>query len=113
VAELAKARSDCVVSIASLEAKIKSAKAHAMDVAAAGERRLNDFEAELLRDLVGLQRLYIHNVQVIRGLCSPMPKDDPSATDYIHWLSTEVAGLLEMFAGVNEIFFPPRSKVLW
>jgi hypothetical protein len=105
VAELAKARSDYAMSIASLEAKIKSAKAHTMDVAAVGERRLNDFEAELLRDLAGLQRLYIHNVQVIRGLCSPMPKDDPSAADYIHWLSTEVAGLPEMFVGVNENFF--------
>jgi hypothetical protein len=68
--------------------------------------------AELVRDLAGLQKLYIRNVQVIRGLCSPMPEVDPSAADYICWLSTEVAGLPKMFAGVNENFVSPQSKVV-
>jgi hypothetical protein len=48
--------------------------------------------------LSGLWELYIRNIQFIRGLCSPMPEVDPSAVDYIHWLYTEVSGLLEMFA---------------
>jgi hypothetical protein len=103
-ARLVKARSDSATSIASLEAKMKSAEAHTVDVAAAGEKWLNDFEAELVRDLAGLQRLYICNVQVIRGLCSPMPEADPSTADYIRWLSMEVADLPEMFVGVNKNF---------
>jgi hypothetical protein len=37
-------------------------------------------------------------------LCSPMPESEPSTMDYIHWLSVEVASLLEVFVGVNENF---------
>jgi hypothetical protein len=65
---------------------------------------LNDFEAELMGDLAELQKLYIHNVQSIGGLCSPMPKVDPSAKGYIRWISAKVAGIPEMFASVNENF---------
>jgi hypothetical protein len=32
-----------------------------------------------------------------------MPEGEPLVTDYIHWLSTEVTGLPEVFAGANEI----------
>jgi hypothetical protein len=103
-AGLAKARSDSAAGIASLEINVMSIKAHIVDSTAAGEKRLNDFEAELVRDLAGLRRLYIHNIQVIRGLCSLMFEADPSAADYIHWLSMEVVGLPEMFADVNENF---------
>jgi hypothetical protein len=100
--ELKKASSDSIVSIAALEAKVKSAEAHNAEVATASDKRLSDFEAELIRDLVGLQKLYIRNVQSIGGLSSPMPKGYPSGTGYNRWLSTEVAGLPEMFASVNK-----------
>jgi hypothetical protein len=53
-ARLAKVRSDFATTIASLEAKIKSVEAHVVDMAAAGKNRLSDFEAELVKDLVGL-----------------------------------------------------------
>jgi hypothetical protein len=101
---LAKSCSDSTASIASLETKVKFAKAHTVDVATTGEKRLNDFKAKLVRDLARLRRLYIHSVQVIGGLCLPMLEAKPSAMDHIRWLSTEVAGLPEMFAYVNENF---------
>jgi hypothetical protein len=91
--ELKKTCSDSTVSIAALKAKVKSAEAHNAEVAATGDKRLSDFEAELIRDLVGLRKLYIHNVQSIGGLCSPMPMGDPSVVNKIYWLSTEVGGL--------------------
>jgi hypothetical protein len=52
--ELKKARSDSVVSIAALEAKVKSVEAHNVEVAAASDKQLSDFEAWLIRDLAGL-----------------------------------------------------------
>jgi hypothetical protein len=79
--ELKKARSDSVVSIA------------------ASDMRLSDFEAELIRDLAGLQKLYTHNIR-----STPMSEGDPSVVDYIRWLSMEVGGLPEMFASVNKNF---------
>jgi hypothetical protein len=103
-ARLAKVRSDFATTIASLEAKIKSVEAHVVDMAAAGKNRLSDFEAELVKDLVGLQKLYVHNIQGIKGLCSLVPEVGSSAADYIRWLFMEVAGLPEIFAGVNENF---------
>jgi hypothetical protein len=45
--------SDSAVSIASLEAKIMSVEAHVLDMAAAVEKRLSDFEAELVKNLAG------------------------------------------------------------
>jgi hypothetical protein len=33
-----------------------------------------------------------------------MPDVDPSAVNYIHWLSTEVSSLLKIFASVNKNF---------
>jgi uncharacterized protein with HEPN domain len=65
---------------------------------------LNNLEAELVRDFAGLQRLYIRNIQVIGGLCSTMYEVVPSGADNIHWISTEMAGLREMFTSVNENF---------
>jgi hypothetical protein len=62
---------------------------------------LINFEAELMKGPMELQELYIHNIHSIGGLCSPMPEGDPSAADYIHWLSVEVADLLKVFAGMN------------
>jgi hypothetical protein len=103
-ARLAKVRSDSIVSIASLEAKIKSIEAHAMDVAATDEKCLVDFKANLVKDLAGLWKLYVRNVQGIRGICSLMSEVGSLAVDYIRRLSTEVAGLPEIFAGVNKNF---------
>jgi chromosome segregation ATPase len=51
--ELAKVRSSAAESIAVLEARIKSAEAHNMDVAAASEKRLKDFESEFIKVLQG------------------------------------------------------------
>jgi hypothetical protein len=99
-----KVRSDSAMRIAALEAMVNSMKAHNKKVAAASNNCLSDFETELTRDLAGLQKLYVCNVQSIGGLCSPMPEGDLSALDYIRWLSAEVAGLPKMLAGVNENF---------
>jgi hypothetical protein len=33
-----------------------------------------------------------------------MPEGEPSAMDYLRWLSTEISGLPDMFGGVNENF---------
>jgi hypothetical protein len=101
---IAKVHSDSVVSIASLEGEIKSVEAHVVDVAAASKKCLSDFEAELVKDLAGLWKLYVRNVQGIGGLCSPVPEVGSLAAYYIRWLSKEVAGLQEMFAGVNKNF---------
>jgi hypothetical protein len=109
-AKLAKVCSNSATNIASIQAKIKSTKAHTVEVDAANEKCLGDFEAELVRVLAGLRKLYNHNIQSIKGLCSPMPEVDSLATDYIRWLSTEVAGLPEMFAGVNENFISAVVK---
>jgi hypothetical protein len=103
-AELRKVCSDTTVSIAALEAKVKSAETYSAEVAAASNKRSSDFETELTRDLAGLRKLYVHNVQSLGRLCSLVPEGDLSAADYIRWLSTEVAGFSEMFAGVNENF---------
>jgi hypothetical protein len=75
-----------------------------VDVAAAGEKWLSNFEVELVIDLAGLRKLYVCNVQGIRGLCSSVPEVGSSAMDYIRWLSTEVAGVPKMFVGVNDNF---------
>jgi hypothetical protein len=50
-AELAEERSGAGKQIADLEAKIKFAKTHSADVAAAGEKSLQDFKDELVHDL--------------------------------------------------------------
>jgi hypothetical protein len=48
--------------------------------------------------------LYPGNIQTIEGLCSQMATEEPSAGDYLRWLSEEVSGLPNMFNGVNENF---------
>jgi hypothetical protein len=101
---LEKVRVDAAENIAALEAKLKSAEVHSVDVAADGEKRLKGFERELVNGLEKLHALYVHNVQSIGGLCSPMAEGEPSATDYLRWLSIELTSLLQMFADVNENF---------
>jgi hypothetical protein len=76
-------RVDAKKKVADLEARVKSIEAHSVDVNAAGEERLRDFEDGLVRDLVELRALYMRNTQTIRGLCSPMPEGEPSAVDYL------------------------------
>jgi hypothetical protein len=46
--ELARVHSDAEKSAADLDSRIRSAGAHSIDVAAAGEKRLRDFEGELV-----------------------------------------------------------------
>jgi hypothetical protein len=48
--------------------------------------------------------LYVRNVQSIGGLCLQMHVGEPSAEDYLHWLSVEITGIPDMFNGVNENF---------
>jgi hypothetical protein len=70
-----------------LEARIKFAEAHTIEVAAAGEKHFCNFEKELLKHLAEMHVLYERNVQGIRGLCSLKPKGEPSVADYIRWLT--------------------------
>jgi hypothetical protein len=103
-AKLAEAHSDAQKKVADLEARVRVVEAHSVDVAATDEKRLKDFEGELIQDLAELRTLYVRNAQTIRGLCSSMPEGEPSAVDYLHWLSTKISSLPDMFGGVNENF---------
>jgi hypothetical protein len=102
--ELARVGSDAEKNIADLEARLKSAEAHSVDVAAAGEKWLWGFEDELVKDLSELHTLHVRNTQSIGGLCSLLPEGKISAAVYLCWLSVEMSGLPDMFAGVNENF---------
>jgi hypothetical protein len=86
--ELAGVRSEAKKKIMDLEARAKSVEVHNVDVATSSEERLRDFEDGLVRDLVELRVLYVRNMQTIGGLCSLMHEGEPSAADYLHWLST-------------------------
>jgi hypothetical protein len=79
--ELVEARASITKDVAALEMRIKSTRAHALDVAAGGEKRLADFEKELIKDLADMCVLYEHNVQSVRGLRSLMPEDEPLVTN--------------------------------
>jgi hypothetical protein len=87
-----------------LEDELKKARSDSVMSIAASDMLLSDFEAELIRDLAGLQKLYTRNIRSIGDLCSPMSEGNPSVADYIRWLSMEVGGLPEMFASVNKNF---------
>jgi hypothetical protein len=76
-------RSGAKKQIVDLEAKVKSAKAHSTDVAAADEKHLKDFEDDPVRDMAELHTLYVRNAQDIGGLCSPVPEGEPSAAYYL------------------------------
>jgi hypothetical protein len=45
--------------------------------------------------------LYICNINRIEGLCSLIHEGEPSAMDYIRWLSVKVTGLPKMFPNIN------------
>jgi hypothetical protein len=57
-AELAEARSDAEKRVVILEAKVRSVKAHIIDVASAGEKCLREFEGGLVQKLGELHGLY-------------------------------------------------------
>jgi hypothetical protein len=101
-AELLEARSDTQKRIDDLGARVRSAEAHSIDVAADDEKRLRDFEDGLVQKMEELRGLYAGNVRTIGGLCSPVLAEEPSAGDYLRWLSEEISGLPDMFIGVNE-----------
>jgi hypothetical protein len=102
--EPSQVRSNAKMSVSDLETRIKSAKGHCMDAATAREKWLRVFEDELVGDLAEQHALYVCNTQSFGGMCSSTPKGEPSAMDYLHWLSAEVSCLPDMFAGVNENF---------
>jgi hypothetical protein len=91
-------------SVATLEVKVVFIEAHVMDEAAAGEKHFVDFKMELIMDLADLCVTCEHNIQSIGGLYSPIFEGEPSITDYIRWLSAELACLPKVFAGVNDNF---------
>jgi hypothetical protein len=103
-AEFAEVHSNAEKRTINLESKVKSAKAHSVEVAATDEKWLRDFEGGLVRDLEELRELYVCNAQTIGGLCSLMPEGEPLAIDYPHWLSAEISSLPDMFGGVNDNF---------
>jgi hypothetical protein len=78
-----------------LKARVVSVEARTVDDAAVAEKRLGDFEA----DLAYLRESYEHNIQRFLLRCL---NDDPSAGDYLRWLSAEVSSLSEVFSDVNE-----------
>jgi hypothetical protein len=100
--DLKKANADSTARISALEATVKSVEARSVAVAATSNKRLSHFEAELMKDLTELREFSY--IRCIGGLCSLMPEGDPSAMDYIRWLSVEVADHPKVFAGVNENF---------
>jgi hypothetical protein len=103
-AELVEVRSDAKKQIVDLEVKVEFVEAHSVDVPAADERCLKDFEDELIHDLAERLALYVRNSQATGGICSPMPEGEPSAVDYLRWFSTMISSLPDMFGGVNAKF---------
>jgi hypothetical protein len=100
--DLKKANADSTARISALEATVKSVEARSVAVAATSNKRLSHFEAELVKDLTELREFSY--IRCIGGLCSLMPEGDPSATDYICWLSVEVVDHPKVFVGMNENF---------
>jgi hypothetical protein len=48
--------------------------------------------------------MYAQKIRSISGLCLAVLAEEPSAEDYLNWLSEEVSGLLDVFSSVNENF---------
>jgi hypothetical protein len=100
-ADLAEVHSDAEKRVVILEAKVRSIEAHNIDVVSTGKKRLREFEGGLVQKLEELHGLYSSNVQIIGGLCSPMPAEEPSIEDYLCWLSDKISGLPNVFSSVN------------
>jgi hypothetical protein len=71
-------RSDAKKKVADLEMRVKSIKAHSIDIAAAGEEHLRDVEDELICDLAELHALYVRNTSL--GV-----HQDIWSTGYVWW----------------------------
>jgi hypothetical protein len=102
--ELAQAHSDPKNHVSDLESRVRFAKARGVEIAAEGEKKLVDFRSMLVERLERLHEMYADKVQSIGGLCSVMSAEEPSVEDYLNWLSEEMAGLPDMFSGMNENF---------
>jgi hypothetical protein len=70
--------------IANLEAKVKSAKAHSIEIVTKDDNNLRDFKSGLVRKLEGLRKMYADKVWTIGGLCSPMSMVEPSVEVYLN-----------------------------
>jgi hypothetical protein len=103
-AKMVQIRSNANNSIADLEAKVKFAETHGVEIVAEGNRKLKDFESGLVRKLEGLREMNANKVCTIGGLCSPMLVEEPSVKDYVNWFSEEVTSLPDMLCGMNENF---------
>jgi hypothetical protein len=71
-----------------------------VDNAAIAEKRLIEFDAELIEDLANLREVYKRHIECIGDLCSPVSEGDPSVGDYLRWFAMEDASLPEVFSGV-------------
>jgi hypothetical protein len=104
VAKLSKTRSNAWRRIEDLEARVKSAEACSVDIAAEGEKCLRDIEGDLVWELEKLHGLDVDNVWTIGALCLSALTEEPSTGDYLRWLSEEISCLPNMFSGSNENF---------
>jgi hypothetical protein len=103
-AAMARIRSDAGKCISDHEVKVKFTETHSVEIAAEGNKILKDFENELVQKLGGLCEMYADKVQTIGGLYSPMSVEEPLVKDYLDCFSENVAGLTDMFCGVNVNF---------
>jgi hypothetical protein len=71
-AELAQAHSDAEKRVSDLEAKVKFAEAHGIEIAVESEKKLGDFRSVLVQQLERFKEMYADKVQSIGGLCSVM-----------------------------------------
>jgi hypothetical protein len=68
--------SDADKCIGDLEAKVKSAETHSVEIATECDKHLRDFEIGLVRKLEGLHEIYADKVWTIGGLFSPMSMEE-------------------------------------
>jgi hypothetical protein len=84
--------------------RLVAVEARDVDDAAATEKHLVDFRTELTEDLAGLCETYERNIQCLDGICSPHLEATPPLEDCIHWMTSEVGCL-------PEVFVTPRSEI--
>jgi hypothetical protein len=85
--------------VAALEARRAAAEA-----CTSVEMGFAAYRVDLPSDLTRLCEAYERNIQSLSDICSPITSLTPSAEDYIHWLTSKVGYLPEVFASVNENF---------
>jgi hypothetical protein len=84
--------------------KLLSAEARNAEIATESKKSLDDFQGVLIHQLERVHDMYAEKIRSISALCLVMPAEEPSADDYLSWLSEEVSGLPDVFSGVNENF---------